>query len=87
MQDNIRDMIEDNEPHPDVRTAKNLPDAASSGASLMGYAAINAVDDEIAQLAYRYYQQRQERGAEGSADDDWFRAEQEVRRTRSALNA
>ena len=63
-------------------TARNMPDAANSGNSLEGYAAINKVDDEeeIRQIAYRFYE---ERGREdGSPEDDWFRAEQEVRRKR-----
>ena len=87
MSDNVRDMVQDRHAHSDMKTAKNMPDAANAGESLMGYAAINDADDEITRLAYRFYQERQEKGIEGSADDDWFRAEQEVRRNRSALNA
>jgi hypothetical protein len=84
--DNVRDMVEDQHAHAGIRTAKNMPDAANSDASLMGYAAINDADDEVTRLAYRFYQERQEQGMEGSADDDWFRAEQEVRRSRHSLN-
>jgi hypothetical protein len=87
LSENIRDMVEDNRAHTGLKTARNLPDAANAGQSLMGYAAINDAEDEIAQLAFRYYQERQEQGIEGSADGDWFRAEQEVRRSRTALNA
>ena len=87
MSDEIRDMVEDSRSHADIRTARNLTDAANSGQSLMGYAAINDVSPEVAELAYRYFQERQEQGLEGNADDDWFRAEEEVRRSRRALNA
>jgi hypothetical protein len=85
--DNVRDMVQDQHAHSDIKTAKNMPDAANAGESLMGYAAINDADDDVARLAYRYYQERLDQGIDGSADDDWFRAEQEVRRNRSALNA
>ena len=89
MSDEIRDMVEDSRSHANIRTARNLPDAANSEQSLMlmGYAAINDVSPEVAELAYRYFQERQEQGLEGNADDDWFRAEEEVRRSRRALNA
>lgn len=87
MSENIRDMIEDSHAHSDVRTARNMPDAANSEQSLMGYASINDADTEVARLAYQYFEERQAEGREGSADGDWFRAEQEVRRTRNALNA
>ena len=87
MSDEIRDMVEDSRSHADIRTARNLPDAANSEQSLMGYAAINDVSPEVAEIAYRYFQERQEKGLEGNADDDWFRAEEEVRRSRKALNA
>jgi hypothetical protein len=36
--------------------------------------------EEIARLAYSYYEARG--GQDGSSEDDWFRAEQEVRRRR-----
>ena len=68
-----------------------MPDAANAGQSLMGYAAINGLglgdQDEIARLAYQYFQERQDQGTDGDADGDWFRAEEEVRRTRNSLNA
>jgi hypothetical protein len=85
----VRSQVEDINAHPEIETARNLPDAANSGQSLEGYAAINALQDtdEIAQLAYRLFQERQTSGEQGDADGDWFRAEEEVRRKRSALNA
>lgn len=80
----IRKLVEDPHAHEEIETARNLPDAANSSQSLEGYAAVNALseDDEIARLAHKYFLQRQKEGGTGSADDDWFRAEQEVRRTR-----
>jgi len=36
--------------------------------------------DEVAKLAYSYYQERQ--GAEGSPEEDWLRAEHELRSRR-----
>jgi hypothetical protein len=84
-----QDMIEDPHAHESISTARNMPDAANAGQSLMGYAAINGLgdQDEIARLAYCYFCERQDQGMEGDADGDWFRAEAEVRRTRNALNA
>jgi hypothetical protein len=80
-------MVEDSRAHSDVTTARNMPDAANSEQSLMGYAAINDANPDVAELAYRFFLEREAEGREGSADGDWFRAEGEVRRTRSALNA
>ncbi|MGO9094163.1 MAG: DUF2934 domain-containing protein [Bryobacteraceae bacterium] len=40
--------------------------------------------EEIERLAYSYYEARG--GQEGSSEDDWFRAEQEVRRRRATTN-
>jgi hypothetical protein len=34
--------------------------------------------DEIAELAYRYFEERG--GADGQADDDWLRAEEELQK-------
>lgn len=89
MPEKTRDMVESKEAHKEIATARNMPDAANAGQSLMGYAAVNGMgdQDEIARLAYRYFQEREEQGREGSADDDWFRAESEVVRKRNALNA
>jgi DUF2934 family protein len=63
-----------------MEPATSLEDAANSDNSMMGYAAINdpAEHEQIARLAYQYYEER--RGAEGSAEEDWHRAEQEIRR-------
>jgi hypothetical protein len=83
----IRDMVEDTRAHSGVNTAKNMPDAANAEESLLGYAAVNDTDDDVARRAFQLYQERQEKGLGGSADDDWFRAEQEVRRNRGSLNA
>jgi hypothetical protein len=82
-------MVEDAHAHRDIQTARNLPDAANVGQSLIGYAAINGLgdQDEIARLAYCYFRDRQDQGINGDADGDWFRAEEEVRRSRNALNA
>ena len=72
----------------DRGTARNMPDAANSDNSLEGYAAINGLDDhsEIARRAHELYLQRVSSGETGCADDDWFRAEQEVRRNRMERN-
>jgi hypothetical protein len=72
----------------DRGTARNMPDAANSDNSLEGYAAINGLGDhdEIARRAHELYLQRVSSGATGSADDDWFRAEMEVRRNRMERN-
>jgi hypothetical protein len=79
MSNNPRDLVEN--PHADVRTARNMPDAANAGESLEGYAAINASgDDDVARRAFELYEKRQRNGEEGTADGDWFRAESEVRR-------
>ena len=62
-------------------SARNMPDAANADNSLEGYAAINKdADEEIRQLAYKFYEERDR--DEGNPDDDWFRAEEEVRRRR-----
>ncbi len=58
-------------------TAHTLEEAANSDNSLEGYAAINNDRDEIALLAYQYYE---ERGRQhGFHEDDWHRAELELR--------
>jgi len=88
MSDELRDQVQDPRAHQDVRTARNLPDAADSQHSLEGYAAINGLSDnsEIARVAYRLFEERQNEAREGSADDDWFRAEAEVLRGRESGN-
>lgn len=77
-----KDLLEDRTAHGNVRTARNLSDAANSEQSAQGYAAINGLDEnsEIARRAYELYTERS--GSEGDADGDWFRAEEEVRRKR-----
>lgn len=89
MSEKVREQVEQPHAHDEIRTARNLPDAANAGQSLQGYAAINNVDDdsEIAQVAYDFFQTRERDCVDGCADDDWFRAEQEVRRKREATNA
>ncbi len=58
-------------------TAHTLEEAANADNSLEGYAAINNDRDEIALLAYQYYE---ERGRQhGFHEDDWRRAELELR--------
>lgn len=74
-------------------TAHSLQDAANSDNTLEGYAAINNVspDSDIAhsaienpvdlheQIQIRAYQIYCDRsGDNGSADDDWYRAEREI---------
>ena len=63
-------------------TAHSLEEAANANNSLEGYAAINTNPDEaeIARLAYQFYEERG--GQNGSAEQDWLRAEQEVRKRR-----
>lgn len=73
-------LVEDSSAHKEIETARSLPEAANSDQSIQGYAAINGLDehDEIARLAYKLYE---ERGASpGEADEDWYRAEAELRR-------
>lgn len=67
-----------------IDSARSLTDATSRDNYLEGYAAINNVDEhgEVSQLAYEYYLQRGEK--HGSPEDDWLRAEQEVRRRRAS---
>lgn len=86
-------------PSPNAReSAHSLEDAANSDNSLQGYAAMNEVPEnsaisreaitetgdeheEIARLAYQYYLERGSR--HGFHEEDWHRAEQEVRRRRT----
>lgn len=91
MSENVRDQVEDKHSHEEIHTARNMADAANAGQSLQGYASINGLNEtteiagvhrksEITELAHRYFQEREESGLPGSADGDWFRAEEEVRR-------
>jgi hypothetical protein len=67
-----------------MSSARSLQDAANSDNSLQGYAAVNdpAEHEEIALLAYKYYLQRG--NLDGSAEEDWLRAEREVRGRKNA---
>lgn len=90
----LSDMNPRSAPQKQEESAHSLEDAANSQNTLQGYAAINEVDehseiaeeaaneipdnrDEIAALAYRYYQERG--GEHGFHEEDWYRAEREVR--------
>ena len=66
-----------------MSSARSLQEAANSDNSLQGYAAVNdpAEHEEIAILAYRYYLERGD--INGSAEEDWIRAEREVRGRKS----
>jgi hypothetical protein len=83
MSNDPREMVEPR--RHDRRPARDLPAAANSENSLEGYAAVSGLDeqDEIARLAYAFYEQRTKEAGEGSAGDDWLRAEQEIQRRRS----
>jgi hypothetical protein len=73
-------------PRTAVLPARNMPDAANSDESILGYAAVNGLegDNDVARRAYELYLRRQEDGEDGTAEGDWFRAESEVRRTRES---
>jgi hypothetical protein len=70
-----------------MESAHSLADAANSGDSLEGYVAVNhgagphgdrAIEhDRIAELAYQFYRERN--GMHGSSEEDWLRAERELR--------
>lgn len=70
-------------------TAHSLREAAESENPVEGYAAMNIpanqVDQhaEIAHLAYSYFLERG--GEHGRADEDWHRAEAEIRRRNQGL--
>ena len=89
MPNNPRKMVQDPRAHTEIETSRNLPDSANAGQSLQGYAAVNGLDgdDEIARLAYEFFREREQSGEPGSADADWFKAEEQVRRNRGAENA
>jgi|SRR5579884_725481 len=76
-------------------TAHSLEEAANSDNSLEGYVAVNhgagphqehQPDDHdlIAELAYQFYLDRN--GQSGSAEEDWYRAERELRHRREEGN-
>src|SRR6476660_9718210 len=66
-------------------TARSMPDAANADNQLEGYASINGLtaDDELARIALENAEKRGENATPN--DDDWFRAEAEVRRRRDGL--
>lgn len=87
--------------HDELPSAHSLSDAANSGDTLLGYAAMNDPEGEselaryamehprdehheIAKLAYQFYLERE--GAGGSAEEDWHRAEQQIRANRTNAN-
>jgi DUF2934 family protein len=82
MSKQVRDQVEQPSAHKEIKTARNLPDAANAEESIEGYASINGLDErtEVARLAYKLYEERGRQA--GDADGDWFRAEEEVRRQR-----
>jgi hypothetical protein len=83
MRKRVADVVEDSVKR-EKQAARNLPAAANADNSLEGYAAVNGLNehDEIARIAEQLYNQRVQDGIEGTAEDDWFRAEEELRRTR-----
>jgi len=92
MSDKVRDQVEDTHAHQDLPTAHSLNEAASAGNTLQGYAAINEksasqVEEEGAEsieaLAHSFYLEREQSGGEGSAHDDWLRAESEILQRRA----
>jgi Protein of unknown function (DUF2934) len=58
-----------------IPPAHNLEEAATTGDTLEGYAAMNN-REKIAKLAYKYYEARGYK--HGSHEDDWHRAEREL---------
>jgi hypothetical protein len=84
MSDSVRDQVEDPHAHKEIRTAHSLAEAADSGQSIQGYAAVNGLDEhsEIAAVAYQLFEKSQAEGCEGCAEDDWHLAEREVRKRR-----
>ncbi len=87
MSNDLQSQLQDPHAHANITTARSLKDAANSEQSLEGYAAINGLgdQDEIARLAYQFFEDRQQLGREGTAHDDWLRAEAEMRHRRSSL--
>jgi hypothetical protein len=71
--------------HGGPNTARSMADAANSDNQLEGYASINGLtaDDELARIALEHAGKRGENATPN--DDDWFRAEAEVRRRRDGL--
>ena len=66
-----------------ITPARNLEEAVSSGNSLEGYVAMN--EDDNSEIARRAYELYEERGRQhGFHEDDWYRAENEIRSRKSA---
>ncbi len=88
MPESTHEKPEDMVPTPETekKAARNLEAAANSDNSLQGYAAINQVDhsSEIARLAMRFASEQGKH--QGPDDEDWFRAEMEVRRRRRGVD-
>ena len=61
------------------RSAKSNPTSAAPSAQSAAAFDPNTYHDDIARLAYHFWEQRGR--VEGSPDEDWLRAEQEWRRT------
>lgn len=85
-------MDQDSDQHKAPRkehTAHSMVDAGSSEDVAHGYAAVNIPasqldqHEEIAKVAYQYFQERG--GEHGSHEEDWRRAEEEVRRRNGGL--
>jgi hypothetical protein len=62
---------------PDQVTSNGVASPPSSLSPVPPTAANELSRDEIATLAYSYWENRQ--GQDGSAEEDWLRAEQELR--------
>ena len=73
----IEAMVDDRNP---VHSARSMTDATSRDNMIEAYASINGEDEhaEIARLAYQFYLERGEQ--HGTPEDDWLKAEQELRR-------
>ncbi|MGH9613349.1 MAG: DUF2934 domain-containing protein [Bryobacteraceae bacterium] len=66
-----------------IAPARNLEEAVNSNDSLEGYVAMN--EDDNSEIARRAYELYEERGREhGFHEDDWYRAEGEIRTRKSA---
>lgn len=78
----IEAMVDSRNPKAD--SARSLTDATMGEDALESYASINNSDEhsEVAQLAYQYYLERGDK--HGKPEDDWMRAENEVRRRRGS---
>lgn len=70
--------------HGGPHTARSMPDAANADNQIEGYASVNGLNekDEIGRVAAEFARHR---GEGAPNDDDWFRAESEVRRRRDGL--